>query len=357
MSISKKKLKFWSEIGYNVLLKGRHGFGKTAQVEQVWNEMGLKWRYFSAATMDPWVDFVGVPKEKQDENGKSYLELILPKDFADGEVEAIFFDEFNRAPDKVRNAVMELIQFGSINGRKFPNLKMIWAAINVGEEYDVEELDPAQEDRFQIHVNVVEKPSLAYFTQKYGEAKAKSAIEWWNALDKEAQLLVSARRLDYALDIYEKGGDMRDVLPERTNVSKLTTMLSVGTVEKRAKDIFKQKDHQAAKAAMKDQNFFTEFKRNLFKANSSGWLDFWTPALDDEKFAIAFGDTLALRSFVSKTENNLNYAEQLHSLYNNSDKNSKHIKLIELLLNGNPALKDRFKELDKEMRNLRQKLA
>ena len=40
------------------------------------------------------------------------------------------FDELNRAKPKVRNAVMELIQFRSINGIKFNNLRMIWAAIN-----------------------------------------------------------------------------------------------------------------------------------------------------------------------------------------------------------------------------------
>jgi MoxR-like ATPase len=55
----------------------------------------------------------------KDEKG-SYLELVRPKAFRDDEVQALFFDEFNRSHKNKRNAVMELMQFKSINGRKFP---------------------------------------------------------------------------------------------------------------------------------------------------------------------------------------------------------------------------------------------
>ena len=65
--------------------------------------------------------------KKTDDNGNSYLDLVRPQEFQDDEVEAIFMDEFSRHK-KVRNAVMELIQFKSINGRKFKNLKIVWAA-------------------------------------------------------------------------------------------------------------------------------------------------------------------------------------------------------------------------------------
>ena len=79
--------------------------------------------------MHPWVDFIGVPKEKTDDNGNSYLDLVRPQEFQDDEVEAIFMDEFSSfTHKKVRNAVMELIQFKSINGRKFKNLKIVWAS-------------------------------------------------------------------------------------------------------------------------------------------------------------------------------------------------------------------------------------
>ena len=133
--------------------------------------------------MDPWVDFVGVPKEKIDANGVSYLDLIRPKHFQNDEVEAIFFDEFNRANKKILNSVMELIQFKSINGKKFNNLKIIWAAINPEddeqEHYSVEELDPAQLDRFHVIVDVPYIPNADYFRKVYGNDMADSAITWW----------------------------------------------------------------------------------------------------------------------------------------------------------------------------------
>src|SRR5436190_1168224 len=123
MAISKKItpeiLDFWLQHGYNVLFEGRHGVGKTAVVKECFERNNLKWKYFSAATMDPWCDFIGIPKTVKNDGGEDILKYVLPPDFADDSVEALFFDEFNRSHKKVRDAVMELIQFKSINGRPF----------------------------------------------------------------------------------------------------------------------------------------------------------------------------------------------------------------------------------------------
>src|SRR3569832_1961300 len=119
IQMNNAKLDFWAINDYNVIFEGHHGTGKTALVKEVFNkafgEHGVDWLYFSAATMDAWVDFVGVPREVLDEDGARYLDLIRPRALAKDTVKAIFFDEFNRAPAKTRNAVMELLQFKSIN--------------------------------------------------------------------------------------------------------------------------------------------------------------------------------------------------------------------------------------------------
>jgi len=228
----------------------------TSLVEEAFDRHGLKWKYFSAATMDPWVDFIGIPKEKTDEKGE-YLDLIRPKDFADDSVEALFFDEFNRSPKKVRNAVMELIQFKSINGRKFKNLKFVWAAINPKnekEEYDVEELDPAQVDRFHIHVEVEYKPSFEYFSKVHGKELAESSIEWWNSMSIEFKNLVSPRRLDYCLNIYKMGGNLRHVLPKQINIKDLVKILKNGPVETKIADMIKTKDTKQIREFLADNN-------------------------------------------------------------------------------------------------------
>ena len=125
--LKNEKLDFWIQNSYNVLFVGKHGVGKTSIIKNAFERAGLRWKYFSASTLDPWVDLVGVPKEIQTEEG-NYLDLVRPKEFQYDEVDALFFDEFNRSHKKVRNAVMELLQFKSINGKKFNNLKIVWAA-------------------------------------------------------------------------------------------------------------------------------------------------------------------------------------------------------------------------------------
>jgi hypothetical protein len=94
--IHDQKLDFWIKNQYNVLMTGKHGVGKTSLILEAFNRHNLKWVYFSAATMDPWVDLIGVPKEKIDANGNTYLDLVRPKAFQDNEVEAIFMDEFKK---------------------------------------------------------------------------------------------------------------------------------------------------------------------------------------------------------------------------------------------------------------------
>jgi hypothetical protein len=249
------KLDFYLKHNMNVLFIGAHGFGKTAMVEQCFNRANIKWRYFSAATIDPWVDFVGIPKEFTDENGVTYLDLVRPKDFANDEVEALFFDEFNRAPSKVRNAVMELIQFKSINGKKFNNLRVIWAAINPSDEeetYDVEELDPAQVDRFQVHVEVPSRLSMPFFAGRYGIESGKIIVDWWNAQSKEVKKKISARRLMYAIDYFLVEGDMRDILPREANCNRLIRELSSGSIIDELKRLI----------VLNDQAEITKFLRN-----------------------------------------------------------------------------------------------
>jgi len=165
---------FWFNNNRNVLFVGKHGTGKTSLVKSCFERNGLihgeTYLYFSASTLDPWVDLVGVPYKKVNKDGSECLDLVRPAALANGLVQAIFFDEFNRSPKKVRNAVMELMQFKSINGFKFPNLKAVWAAINPDDDdtYDVEKIDPAQKDRFHVIKEIDYKCDQSFFISRFG---------------------------------------------------------------------------------------------------------------------------------------------------------------------------------------------
>lgn len=294
------KLDFWLSKNYNVLLRGRQGCGKSTLVIDAFNRAGLKWKYFSAATMDPWVDFIGIPKEVKHENGNSYLELIRPQVFQDDEVEAIFFDEFNRANSrKILNAVMELIQFKSINGKKFNNLRIIWAAINPEndeiQKFHVEELDPAQLDRFHVIVDVPYLPDLEYFEKKYGQEMAKAAIIWWKELDSKIQLEISPRRLDYALQVYQDGGDIRDVLTNKANINKLLLEINDGSISGKLDDLFKNQNISEAQAFLAIENNFSACLQYILKNNN--YINFFVPLMAEEKISSLIIQNIKIEKF------------------------------------------------------------
>jgi hypothetical protein len=167
----------------NVLFRGRHGVGKTSIVKAGFDHAGLRWRYFSVPTGKP--------------------EQI----FDDESVEALFFDDFDRMPKKFRSVVMGLLRHKS---DRLPNLKIVWAAVSVDDDddFDLEQFDPAQADRFHVTVEIPFKPHLPYFTQVYDERVAEAAVAWWAGLPEELRSRVSPRRLDLALS------KVKGVVPE-----------------------------------------------------------------------------------------------------------------------------------------------
>lgn len=189
-----------SENNLNVLLRGESGVGKTHLVMDAANNLGLKLKYFSASTLDPFADLVGIPVPKDD-----HVEYLRLQDINDAEF--MFFDELNRSHKRVMNAVLEIIQFKSLNGDKLKNLKMVWAAINPweAEGYQTEELDVALQGRFHYNIDVPYNVSYDYFSNKYGDDVAKVAYEWWWKLDDKIRIAFQPRRLDYTIEAMVNG--------------------------------------------------------------------------------------------------------------------------------------------------------
>lgn len=277
------KLLFWLDKRYNVLLEGKHGVGKTAIILQAFEKAGLRYAYFSGSTMDPFIDFCGVPIKVDTADG-SYIELIRPKHIAEGDIQAIFIDEFNRTHKKIRNAVMELIQFKTINKAPISSdLRVIWAAVNPdsGEDntYDTDRLDPAQRDRFHIQVTVPYTCDYDYFASTYDEVTAKSAIQWWNDLPAAEKDKVSPRRLDYAVKIWKDGGDIRDSLPSTCNPSRLVNILNVGPAEIKLNSLLGNAE-EARKFLANENNYSYAIKTIISNAR---FMSAFIPLLPKEK--------------------------------------------------------------------------
>ena len=74
--MNESKIDFWINNNQNVLFIGKHGVGKTAIVKDAFERHKLNYKYFSASTMDPWVDFIGVPKEKLTYASSEQMSLV-----------------------------------------------------------------------------------------------------------------------------------------------------------------------------------------------------------------------------------------------------------------------------------------
>jgi hypothetical protein len=190
------------EGGLNVLLVGPHGTGKTQSILDLTSERGMKIAYYSCSTLDPYTDLVGVPVPQVDENGRDYLKMVRPLRI--DEAEFIFFDEFNRADAKTLNAIFEIIQFRTINGEALPKLKACWAAMNPDDgDYNVDEVDPALLDRFDVYIEVEPRPSKDYMAQFVTEDTAIALLKWWNEHEttEKAKRMASDKKKSAGRDI------------------------------------------------------------------------------------------------------------------------------------------------------------
>lgn len=261
IKLSNNILDGWIANNLNVCLVGKHGIGKSTIILDAFNRHNLKYKYFSASTLDPWVDFLGIPTVKAVED-KSYIDFILPQGM-DEDLEAIFLDEFGREAKQIRNALMELIQFKSINGRSFPKLRFIWVAMNPSTDsdtYNVEEIDPAQLDRFHIITELYDEPDVAYFSSKFPE-HAKPAIDWYKQQSKEVLSFLSPRRLDYVLEAIKNGVNPKYLLPADANTSELVKLLNKDVKQAQFDEFVKNKDYKGLGAFLSDQSNFARFNK------------------------------------------------------------------------------------------------
>lgn len=132
-----------------ILLRGRHGVGKSCVVYQTAAQMGLPVVERRASQMTEG-DLVGLPVVDGE------CTRFNPPDWfkqACNEPVALFLDEVDRATIEVRQGIFELTDSRKLNGYSLHPETLIFAAVNGGEhgeQYQVGEMDPAELDRWTV---------------------------------------------------------------------------------------------------------------------------------------------------------------------------------------------------------------
>jgi len=137
--------------GLPVLIRGRHGIGKSELVYSFAREMGLPVVERRASQMTEG-DLMGLPSitgESTRWNAPDWL-----KQACDNPV-VLFLDEVDRATMEVRQGIFELTDSRKLNGWHLHPKTRIFAAVNGGEHagassYQVGEMDPAELDRWTV---------------------------------------------------------------------------------------------------------------------------------------------------------------------------------------------------------------
>lgn len=228
MAISVKKIQDYMKNDVNILISGEAGTGKTQMVMEASKKLKLNMKYYSAATLDPYADLVGIPVPQND---SKQVEFYRPR--AIDEAEIVFFDETNRADPKTLNTIFELVQFRSINGEKLPKLRSVVAAINPNDgNYQVDELDPAFVDRFDVFLQSEPEIDVAYFKKKFDAKVAQAVASFWNDYERNRQNssrssrntmgYISPRRMEKITTMFMKipsRSTIIETLPPDVNIS------------------------------------------------------------------------------------------------------------------------------------------
>lgn len=138
-------------IGKPVLLRGRHGFGKSSVVYQYAHDRGMKVIERRASQMTEG-DLLGLPRVNEEE---MTTEWLVPDWFkvCCTEPVILFIDEIDRATMEVRQGFFELTDSRKLAGHYLHENTLVFAAVNGGEntsQYQVGEMDPAELDRWTV---------------------------------------------------------------------------------------------------------------------------------------------------------------------------------------------------------------
>jgi len=131
----------------SLMVRGPHGIGKSQIFRQVASILGFSDGDFIDRRLSQMTegDLLGLPELTDG------VTRFCPPDWfmaACKGPKALLLDEYNRATPEVLQTAMQITLDRELNGWKLHPETRVYAAVNASPEYSVNELDPAQADRF-----------------------------------------------------------------------------------------------------------------------------------------------------------------------------------------------------------------
>ena len=177
---------FVTDVRKPVLLRGRHGIGKSTVVYQYAEKIGLPIVERRASQMTEG-DLVGLPSVT--DASTTFNPPDWFKSACDSPV-VLFLDEVDRATIEVRQGIFELTDSRKLNGHTLHEDTVVFAAVNGGEhgdQYQVGEMDPAELDRWTVF-DV--EPSVEDWLAWAGEADIATPV--WDFINQNRNHLEHA---------------------------------------------------------------------------------------------------------------------------------------------------------------------
>ena len=138
-----------------ILIRGRHGIGKSEVVYQLAADMNLPVIERRASQMTEG-DLLGMPSPEQKEVNGHNASVFAPFEWflrACTEPVVLFLDEVDRATVEVRQGIFELTDSRKLAGWTLHERTVVISAVNGGDhgsQYQVNEMDPAELDRYTV---------------------------------------------------------------------------------------------------------------------------------------------------------------------------------------------------------------
>lgn len=134
------------DVRDSVLIRGKHGIGKSQITAQLAKHFGLPLIDKRLSQLSEG-DMIGLPELVNGSTRFAHPDWYVQ---ACEEPTLLFFDELNRALPEVMQAAFQVVLDRQLNGKSLHKDTRIFAAINNDSMYQVNEMDPALIDRFWI---------------------------------------------------------------------------------------------------------------------------------------------------------------------------------------------------------------